>query len=98
MINVFYQKKKTYSNYKYMLEIKGHANYAQTGHDIVCAGVSALVQTYIAYTNRKPQVFGNGAFFMRFESEQEDVCLDMLVCGLINISKAYPNNVTVVTF
>lgn len=28
-------------------EVKGHANYAKHGQDIVCAGVSAVVQTAV---------------------------------------------------
>lgn len=27
------------------IEVKGHANYAPHGKDIVCAGISAIVQT-----------------------------------------------------
>lgn len=29
------------------IKISGHANYAEYGHDIVCAGATALVQTLI---------------------------------------------------
>lgn len=29
------------------IQISGHANYAETGKDIVCAGVTALTQTLI---------------------------------------------------
>ena len=29
------------------IEVRGHANYAETGKDIVCAGVTALIQTLI---------------------------------------------------
>ena len=29
------------------IKISGHANYAETGKDIVCAGVTALTQTLI---------------------------------------------------
>lgn len=29
------------------IEISGHANYAESGKDIVCAGVTALTQTLI---------------------------------------------------
>ena len=29
------------------IQISGHANYAETGKDIVCAGVTALAQTLI---------------------------------------------------
>lgn len=29
------------------IEINGHAGYAETGKDIVCAGVTALTQTFI---------------------------------------------------
>lgn len=30
------------------ITINGHAGYAAVGHDIVCAAVSALVQTFLA--------------------------------------------------
>lgn len=30
------------------ITIQGHAGYAPIGHDIVCAGVSTLIQTFIA--------------------------------------------------
>lgn len=36
------------SHEKGCISINGHANYAVIGHDIVCAAVSALVQTFIA--------------------------------------------------
>lgn len=29
------------------ITVSGHANYAETGKDIVCAGVTALIQTLI---------------------------------------------------
>ena len=32
---------------KDVIEINGHAGYAETGKDIVCAGVTALTQTFI---------------------------------------------------
>ena len=35
------------TQYKYRVTITGHAGYAEHGHDIVCAGVSTLVQTLI---------------------------------------------------
>lgn len=99
MINVFYQKKKICSDcYEYLLEVKGHANYAPIGQDIVCAAVSSLIETYTSYSNNKPQIKGNGAFFMRLNCSEEDACLDMVIHGLKEISRSYPNHVTVITF
>lgn len=36
------------SHEKGCITINGHAGYAPNGQDIVCAAVSALVQTFIA--------------------------------------------------
>ncbi|MBR2315615.1 MAG: ribosomal-processing cysteine protease Prp, partial [Clostridia bacterium] len=45
MINAKY----TVEGDTHTLTVKGHANYAEYGKDIVCAGVSALVQALIGW-------------------------------------------------
>ena len=37
----------TVKHHNYGMTIEGHAGYADAGQDIVCAGVSAIVQTLI---------------------------------------------------
>jgi len=41
MINVYVSREKQ-TNCITSFEVKGHANYAEHGYDIVCAGVSAI--------------------------------------------------------
>lgn len=31
----------------YLIEVKGHAGYAEEGYDIICASVSSIVQTAV---------------------------------------------------
>lgn len=38
------------------LTVQGHANYDKYGKDIVCAGVSALVQALIGWAENKPYI------------------------------------------
>lgn len=38
-------KIKRLNNHITFVEVKGHANYASSGNDIVCASVSSVVQT-----------------------------------------------------
>ncbi|KLL03496.1 MAG: hypothetical protein MRECE_15c021 [Mycoplasmataceae bacterium CE_OT135] len=42
MIKVFYQLDESKNQFKY-IKIQGHANSARRGKDLVCAGVSAIV-------------------------------------------------------
>lgn len=44
MINISFKKKDNHINY---VKIKGHANYADEGFDIVCASVSSIAITTI---------------------------------------------------
>lgn len=39
---------------KHTLTVAGHANYGEYGKDIVCAGISALVQALIGWIEESP--------------------------------------------
>ncbi|WP_028990855.1 ribosomal-processing cysteine protease Prp [Thermacetogenium phaeum] len=56
--------------------VRGHAGYAPPGRDIVCAGVSALVQTAVAalkrFLSRQPAV-------IRDSQEEEGACVRLLL-------------------
>lgn len=82
------------------ITIKGHANYAEHGKDIVCAGVSTLIQTLIQsveeLTADKIQYdIQPGAVNIKFW------CLSDLTKGLVDaffigaklIADEYPDNV-----
>ena len=84
------------------ISIKGHAGYAPIGQDIVCAAVSALVQTFVAsvgeLTTDKIKVTTNeqgqiNNIQYRNLSAQGQVLLSSFFVGIRMIADAYPNNV-----
>lgn len=84
------------------IRLEGHANYAPEGLDIVCAGVSALVQTLIQsvqeLTEDKIEYdMSPGRVYIKFWclSEQAQVLLNAFFIGVGQIAEAYPDNVHV---
>ncbi len=82
--------------------MSGHANYAPPGQDIVCAGVSTLVQTLIQsieeLTPDKIQYsMQPGTVDIKFRdlSEQAQLLVDSFFVGLRLISDEYPDNVKI---
>jgi uncharacterized protein YsxB (DUF464 family) len=83
------------------ITIDGHAGYAIIGHDIVCAAVSALVQTFIAsveelttdkikaVTNEHGQI---QTIQYRNLSAQGQVLLGSFFVGIRMIANSYPSN------
>lgn len=54
----------------YSVEIRGHAEYGESGKDIVCAGVSTIAYTMANYMKSSkavshPQIEDDGNFYMR---------------------------------
>lgn len=102
-------KAKVYTNASdniLRLELSGHADFAEHGKDIVCAGVSALVQTAVLgienLTTVKPDVIQREGFFsfsipndiLDSESLKKcDIILKTIVLGIEEIAKSYPNNI-----
>lgn len=81
--------------------VEGHAGFAPTGQDIVCAAVSALVQTLALSLDRLAPgetvcSMEPGSATIRYTSLSEKGRL--LVCsffvGIEAVAAAYPNNVT----
>ncbi len=82
--------------------VAGHSRYAPPGQDIVCAAVSALVQTLALSLNRLAPgetvcSMEPGSATIRYTSLSEKGRL--LVCsffvGIEAVAAAYPDNVTV---
>lgn len=84
-------------------EINGHAGYAEPGKDIVCAGVSTLVQTLIASldmltpgalesTEIKP---GYTEIKYINLSEHAKILVDSFFIGVNLIANKYPENVKI---
>lgn len=84
------------------IRISGHANYAEAGKDIVCAGVSALVQNLIQsieeLTQDKIQYsMSPGRVDIKFRdlSEQAQLLVDSFFVGVRLIADEYPENVAI---
>jgi uncharacterized protein YsxB (DUF464 family) len=87
------------------MEISGHAEYAEYGKDIVCAGVSALVETAVLGLENvvgiKPLVNKKQGFFIlklpdsmtEEESKNAAIILETIFLGLEDIAKSYPLNI-----
>ena len=83
------------------ITIDGHAGYAPSGHDIVCAAVSALVQTFVASieelttdgilygTNEQGQI---QTIQYKSLSTPGQVLLGSFLIGIRMIADSYPRN------
>ena len=95
----------TYDEANYSVTVKGHAGYCAPGHDIVCAGVSALLyavkyraeEAHRAQTDLTKKGFG----FVRcypVSERDEALCREMLetaMTGLRAIASSWPEYVRV---
>jgi len=84
------------------LMVTGHAGY-DPGHDIVCAGVSALSQAFLAWclahearVRVKHVSARSGNFRVDYEGDCADA-LGMTLAGLRGIEKSYPDYVKIDT-
>lgn len=84
------------------IEIIGHANYAEVGKDIVCAGVTALTQTLIgsmeALTRDEIEYEispGRADIHYRNLSEEGKFLVDSFFVGVCMIANEYPEYVKI---
>lgn len=82
------------------IKMRGHANYAPIGQDIVCGGVSVLIQTLIqsVETLTADEIeysMQPGAVDIKFWclSDLSRVLIDAFFIGVKGIAESYPNNV-----
>ena len=87
-------------------DLLGHAGYAETGSDIVCAAVSALAQNTVnsieafnqdSFTAEVDEE--NGGLYVKLEpgySEKTGLLLDSLILGLQGIEEEYMEYVDVI--
>ena len=85
------------------LSVDGHAGYDRYGKDIVCAGVSALVQALIGWAENHPYTIDyvsvddhRGEVLVALEGGEDvaAVCY-MTAIGVEQIARAYPNHVDI---
>ena len=80
-----------------LLEIDGHAGYAEKGEDIVCAAVSALACSLAAYVSGIEE---RGDGHMRFSagkmSSRARGAFDCVYGGFAMLAHKYPAHVTLI--
>ena len=84
------------------IEINGHAGYAETGKDIVCAGVTALTQTFIRSVQGliRDEIeyevsYGRADIHYRNLSEEGKLLVDSFFIGICQIADEFPDYVRV---
>ena len=85
------------------LTVCGHAGYSEKGTDIVCAGVSAIVQALIGWIENNPEY----AEYISIDDKQGEVLIScnggedvsavfyMVAIGLEQIANTYPDYVQI---
>ena len=95
--------KYTVNENEHTLVVLGHANYGEYGKDIVCAGVSALVQALIGWIEENSWK----AECIRVDTKEGEVLIAcdggddvaavfyMVSLGLAQIADSYPDHVQI---
>lgn len=85
------------------ITVSGHANYAEAGKDIVCAGVTALVQGLIrsieSLTSDQIQYdISPGRVDIQFKNLSEDgkLLVDSFFFGICGIAQDFPEHVKII--
>lgn len=87
----------------YSVDVTGHADYAPAGSDIICAAVSALVQSFTFYCRKTDGIkvlddeVSEGMASMVIYGDQSKInpAYEMLKTGLWEISLNFPKNILV---
>lgn len=95
--------KKTNSFFK-SISVSGHSNFASKGRDIVCAGISAIVEgSYSFLSSYYSELIlieskGSKVIFTPLKNDPEvNICLEMMFYQLKNVEHAYPDYLTFVS-
>jgi uncharacterized protein YsxB (DUF464 family) len=99
MVNATYRVEEN----THTLTVYGHANYAEYGKDIVCAGVSSIVQALIGWIEENHykanciSVDTSGSEVIISCEGGEDIAavFGMTVVGLEQIADSYPDHVQI---
>lgn len=88
--------------FKNKVTVKGHANYAKSGGDIVCAAVSTLFQSLVLGIERltedkiKYQLKSGDSYVELIDHSHETLVLyDSFFISALAIAEEYPENVRV---
>ena len=84
------------SQNRHHLTVTGHAGHGHAGQDIVCAGVSAILETlggYLVYREDATVTLGDGtAHMVATSSPETDAVFFAVLVGLSKIRKGYPES------
>lgn len=79
------------------IEVKGHADYSPHGTDIVCAGISALLQSVAFMLVRRNENFvevslaeGEGNIYINYPTKESDLICNVFEVGASAIAEQYP--------
>lgn len=84
-----------------LVKSHGHCGFAEEGKDIVCSGISAILQTaflgLLRFVNSDISgSFSKGSMFMSVNpSDASDAILETMLIGLQEIERQYPENVSI---
>lgn len=82
------------------IAVSGHAGHGSSGHDIVCAGVTAISMALFAYLPEVAVIreaqYGSGELLIDCTGgTAARAAFDMAITGLANIAQKYPQNVDI---
>ena len=96
----YWKDDKTKTHY---LRVEGHANWASTGGDIVCAALSAVSYTLLGFLlnasadieELSQEVDSGRVVILCRGNERIDTAFEMALIGYLQIEKQYPHHVGV---
>lgn len=100
MIHIKPMKIDNKESYRFGFIVEGHAEFAPHGQDIVCAGVSAIVQTAIlgiehytyAVVKKKE---GYVKVHITHDDHTSDAIVKTMLLGLEELEYKYPNHIKI---
>ena len=99
MIKAIYHREED----AHLLMLNGHANYADHGEDIVCAGASAVVYALLGWLENNSEDLGyvnadvhEGDVKIACEGgEKTAAVFEMTAIGLLQLADSYPDHVAI---
>lgn len=82
----------------FSLVCKGHAGFAEAGSDIVCAGISTLVQTLTHHLSNEQHVkyhIEPGGLWIWARGDKALICFEVILTGLKLLESQYPDYIEI---
>lgn len=78
------------------MTVEGHANFAPKGQDIVCAGISTLIQTLFVCGADEDSTVEDGKVYVKGSGSEAYTAFKVVLKGLELIRYTYPQYVGIV--